>query len=75
MTPPIGNRPRIYNEKEREVMDPFKAQYMNTTTPAERKTMAQSNIFPALFTYWSSIGVDLNPNEMNRRSEVCSIPS
>ena len=54
------------------MMDPFKAQYMNTTTPAQRKTIAQSQLFPALFTYWSSQRVDLNDEEMNKRSQVNS---
>jgi hypothetical protein len=54
-------------------MDKFKEEYMKTTTPAERKTIAQVHIFPALFTYWSSIGVDLSPEEMNRKSDVSKI--
>lgn len=71
MTTPIGGRKRVYTEEERKVIDPFKTSYMETTTPAERKSIAQVDIFPALFTYWSSIGVDLNADETNRRTEVC----
>jgi hypothetical protein len=68
---PIPNeRPRTYDKKEREVIDPFKERYMNTTTPAERRSLAQGHIFPELFTYWSSIGIDLNPDEMNKRTDV-----
>lgn len=70
MPPPSDSRRRVYNEEERKLIDPFKSDYMTTTTPAQRKAIAQAHIFPALFTYWSSIGVDLNPEEMNRRSEV-----
>jgi hypothetical protein len=70
MSPPIGDRPRVYNQQERDVIDPFKADYMKTTTPAERKTLAQGHIFPALFTYWSSIGRDLSPAQIDIRSEV-----
>lgn len=66
--PPV--RRRVYNDEERKVIDPYKAEYLLTTTPAQRKTIAQALIFPALFTYWSSIGVDLNPDERNRRSDV-----
>jgi hypothetical protein len=55
---------------EREVIDPFKQQYMNTTSPAERRALAQAHIFPNLFTYWSSIGINLNSDEMNQRKEV-----
>jgi len=70
MSPPIGVRRRVYDDEERKVMDPFKAEYMNTSSPAERKTIAQTLLFPALFTYWSRIGVDLHAEEMNKRSEV-----
>ena len=55
---------------ERKVIDPFKEQYMNTTSPAERRALAQADIFPKLFTYWSSIGINLNSDEMNLRTEV-----
>lgn len=70
MTPPNIVRLRVYNDEERAVINPFKTEYMETTTPGQRKAIAQGQIFPALFTYWSSIGVDLNPIEMNKRQEV-----
>jgi len=70
MTPPIGGRPRVYNPQEREVIDKFKARYMMTTSPAERKNLAQGEIFPAVFDHWSKTGVDLTPEETNIRSEV-----
>jgi hypothetical protein len=73
MASPIGGRKHVYTEEERKVIDPFKLAYMATQTPAERKQIAQVDIFPALFTYWSSIGVDLNPEETNKRTEVCSM--
>ena len=68
--PSPNGRHRVYNENERKVIDPFKSQYLTTTTPAQRKSLAQAHIFPALFTYWSSVGIDLNPDEMNKRTEV-----
>jgi hypothetical protein len=70
MPPPIGVRRRAYNQDERRVIDEFKEEYMKTTTPAERKTISQVKIFPAIFEYWSKIGVDLTPDEMDKRSEV-----
>jgi hypothetical protein len=70
MTQPIGVRERFYNKLERKEIDQFKDAYMRTTTPAERKTIAQSDICPTLFTYWSSIGVILTPEEKNKRCEV-----
>jgi hypothetical protein len=68
--PSPNERQRTYDAKERKVMDPFKERYMNTTSPAERRTLAQAHIFPDLFTYWSSIGINLNPDEMNQRTDV-----
>ena len=73
MTPPIGVRKKVYEDDERDVINPFKDDYMKATTPAERKSIAQNLIFPALFSHWSEIGVDLNPEEENRRSEVSRI--
>jgi hypothetical protein len=70
MHPPIGGRRRVYNEQERKAIDPFKDAYMKTETPAERKAIAQIDIFPALFTYWSSIGDDLNTEETKKRIDV-----
>jgi hypothetical protein len=73
--PSPEENPRAYNDLEREVMDPFKPQYMNTTTPGERKTIAQAHIFPALFNHWSSIGINLTPDEMDLRTDVSYIKS
>jgi hypothetical protein len=70
MPTPFLERPRAYSPPERRVMDIYKAQYMQTTTPAERRALAQAKIFPDLFTYWSSIGIDLNPTEKNIREDV-----
>lgn len=72
MPPQIGVRRKIYDIEERKCIDKFKEDYMNTTTPSERKSLAQNQIFPELFTYWSSIGVDINADEKNKRSEVRS---
>lgn len=70
MPPAFGERRRVYNQAERAVIDIYKSQYMQTTTPGERKALAQGKIFPDLFTYWSEKGVDLNASEMNVRSDV-----
>ena len=70
MPPPIVKDGRVFNKQERELINPFKELYMKTTTPSERKVIAQAHIFPKLFNYWSSIGVDITPEENNKRSEV-----
>lgn len=70
MPPAFGERRRTFNKAEREVIDIYKAQYMQTTTPGERKALAQGKIFPDLFSYWSEKGINLNSIEKNRRSDV-----
>ena len=71
MAAPSGGRRRVYNEEERKVINPFKEAYMKTENPAQRKEIAQIDIFPALFTYWSSVGEDLSPDATNKKTEVC----
>jgi hypothetical protein len=61
---------RVYNQYERAVMNPFKADFMKTTTPSERKQIAGRDIFPALFNYWSSSGLHFTPDEVDRRTDV-----
>lgn len=70
MPHPSGRLRRVYNEQERAKIDPFKSLYMKAMSPSERKDVARVSIFPALFTYWSSIGIDLNDNKITTRSEV-----
>ena len=53
MPPPIDVRRWVYDELERKVMNPFKNDYMNCSTPAERKAFATSKIFPKLFNHWA----------------------
>ena len=69
MSPPTGVRRRIYNEQERLVINPFKEGYMSAGTPAQRKNIAKE-LFSKLFSYWSSIGLDLETDESNRRQGV-----
>ena len=73
MSPPIAVWQRVYNVDERQKIDPFKEEYMKSTSATERKMIAQSKVFPALFTYWSSIGVNLNSVEQDKWTEASSI--
>jgi hypothetical protein len=73
MTPPISVRRPVYNVGERKVLDVFREEYMQTTSPHERKTVAQVKIFPTMFKYWAQIGVDLTAEEMDKRTEVSYI--
>jgi hypothetical protein len=55
-TVPGGRLIRVFNEHERAAIDPFKSAYMEANTPAARKSIAETDILPALFAYWRSIG-------------------
>lgn len=70
MTTAIGGPRRVYDDKEREIIDGFRERYMACTTPGERRDLATKKLFPELFNYWSSLGVNLNQEEENRRSDV-----
>ena len=74
MTAPGGRLQRVYNEQEQAAINPFKTEYFNVTTPTARKTIAQAHIFPALFNYWDSIGIEIDDEEMKERSDMgCKI--
>jgi hypothetical protein len=66
-----GRATHIYNSEERSKIDIFKPQYLEATSPAARKTIAQVHIFPALFNYWTSIGHIIDDHAMRVRSAVC----
>src|ERR1700679_1153201 len=70
MPPPTGPLKRVYNAQERAVINPFKEDFLNAATPAARKAIAQVHMFPALFNYWDSIGITINDDEMEARSNV-----
>lgn len=74
--PLTGQQARVYDEHERAVIDPFKSEYMDATTPAARKLVAQLQIFPAIFHYWESIGEKINDEERQELSKVyCTFQS
>jgi hypothetical protein len=68
---PPGRLTRVYNPRERAVIDTFKTQYMTATSAAARKTIAQVHILPALFNHWEVIGEGVKGNEMKGRTMVC----
>jgi hypothetical protein len=70
MPAPGGRLRRVYNAHERAVIDPFKSDYLNATSPGARKTIAQVHIFPALFNYWAGIGQDIDHNKIRAHTEV-----
>ena len=65
-----GSLKRVYNEQERAAIDIFKDRYMEATTPANRKTLAQLEIFPSLFNYWKSLGKVYSKRKIQKKSDV-----
>lgn len=43
---------QIYNSAERAILDPFKADYIATSTKATRKQFFVSRIWPMIYKYW-----------------------
>jgi hypothetical protein len=64
------NQHRVYDEHERAAIDNFKDKYMEATTSAGRKNIAQLENFPALFNYWKSRDVVYNKKEIEMKSNV-----
>lgn len=58
---PVRNQQQVifYTAAERAVIAPFRKDYLNTTTPSQRKYIATRKILPALFSYWET----LNPED------------
>ncbi|KAF8811080.1 hypothetical protein BYT27DRAFT_7253210 [Phlegmacium glaucopus] len=69
MPGPTGRLVRVYNTQERAAINPFKTEYLNATTPAARKTIAQVYIFPTLFNYWAGIGEAIREDQMRARTK------
>jgi hypothetical protein len=69
MAEPAGRLNRVYDKKEREIIDPFKEDYLKATSPAGRKRIALS-LLPKLFQYWSDIGKPVPDEKMEEKRDV-----
>ena len=61
----------LYTSEERAVLDAYKTQYRETTSSQERKQLAQTTIFPAIFNYWAGQGIEIA--DPTPRMKVCGI--
>ena len=61
----------VYNKQECAVIDKFKDKYLEATTSSMRKTIAQLEIFPALFNYWKGIGKVYDNKKTRMKLNVC----
>lgn len=67
---PVLRRPSKYSVQERAILNSHKDHYKQQTTPAGRMHVAQTDILPAIFNYWSSQGVEFTDGEIERRTKV-----
>jgi hypothetical protein len=66
------NRQRAYNTEERAVIDVHKVAYLQATSPAERKQIAQE-ILADLFNHWSQKGLLFTEVDITIRTKVSLI--
>lgn len=68
---PQGATPhRVYSEEEHKVIDKYREKYMAATSPTERKTIAELEMFPELFNYWRESGLIFNKKETLVKTKV-----
>ena len=65
-----GHLTCIYNSQECAVIYPFKTQYIEATSAAARKKIAQVHILPALFNHWEHISEAMSGNQMQVQTMV-----
>lgn len=70
MPPPAGGLERVYDEDERLIIDPFKKDYLNATSPGARKRVTEAFILPKLFEHWAKIGKPVPQDETEARTKV-----
>jgi len=52
-----------YNAQERKAIEPFKHIYQSQTTRDGRLLILRSQILPAMFNYWVSVGNDTEDHD------------
>jgi hypothetical protein len=59
-----------YTREEIAILNKYKAQYMKTTTYADRDVLLRTKICVDLFNYWIDKGVHIEEEEVDGRMEV-----
>lgn len=62
-------RKTFYSSEERAVIDVYKKEYLEATSAAARKHIAQTQIFPDLFNYWAQKEM-VDPDDTQTRAKV-----
>ena len=76
MMPYIGceddnNDNRVYNKEERDLIMPYKEEYMAASTSTERRILSQTQILPKLFNYWKDMGKRYSNRDLKTKTNVC----
>jgi len=71
--PEEDNPNSVYSKGERKVIDKYKDAYMAATSSAERRAIAQLQMFPDLFNYWMAKGKIYDKKETRTKSNVHSL--
>jgi hypothetical protein len=72
LNPDVENSHKVYNDGELEVINSFKDQYMAALSSAQRKHIAQVEMFPKLFNYWKEQGFVYESIDLRIKSNVSS---
>lgn len=64
------NPRRVYTDEERAVIDVYKSRYLEASSSASRKTIAQVEVFPALFNYWKDRGKIYKKKKTQMKADV-----
>lgn len=60
----------VYSEEELKVIHKYKDKYFDATSPSQRKTVAQLEMFPDLFNYWKANGIIYDNKDLRIKSNV-----
>jgi hypothetical protein len=67
------NQHRVFNDRERAILEAFKDQYFDAPSAEARKELARWGIFPQIFNYWKDLGMVFTPAQEKKRKGVCKI--
>jgi len=60
----------VYSDEELKVINKHKEKYLNATSPSQRKSIAQLEMFPDLFNYWKENGIIYDKKDTRIKSNV-----
>lgn len=68
-----ANQHRVFNDRERAILEAFKAKYLDAPSAEARKEVARWDIFPEIFNHWKGLGMVFTIAQENKKKAVCRI--